>query len=140
MRSVIQWLLPMNFPVQLVQLRKQHGLSQQRLADAVGLHVNQVRRYEAGTAQPTLDTLVSLAKALRVNLDTLVFDEDERGPSDELPCNSRLCPSFPTRRSVSSKRIIKALLDGILIKYQTKRMVSGLSSQRSHSCPQSRKR
>ncbi len=124
MRSVIQWLLPMNFPVQLVQLRKQHGLSQQRLADAVGLHVNQVRRYEAGTAQPTLDTLVSLAKALRVNLDTLVFDEDERGPSDELRLQFEAVSQLPDEE----KRVIKALLDGMLIKYQTKRMVSGLSS------------
>jgi transcriptional regulator with XRE-family HTH domain len=124
MGSVIQWPLPMSFPTRLVQLRKQHGLSQQRLAAAVGVHVNQVRRYEAGTAQPTLDTLVSLAKALSVNLDTLVFDADERGPSDELRLQFEAVSQLPDEE----KRIVKALIDGMLIKYQTKRLVSGLSS------------
>jgi transcriptional regulator with XRE-family HTH domain len=114
----------MNFPTRLIQLRKQHGLSQLRLAEAVGLHVNQVRRYEAGTAQPTLDTLVNLAKSLSVSLDTLVFDEDERGPSDELRLQFEAVSQLPDEE----KRIIKALLDGMLIKYQAKRMVSGLST------------
>ncbi|MCE4554887.1 helix-turn-helix transcriptional regulator [Pelomonas sp. P8] len=59
-------------------------MTQQALADAAGVHVNQVRRYEAGNAQPTLEALVGLARALHVSLDQLVFDEAERGPSDDL--------------------------------------------------------
>ncbi|WP_397458922.1 helix-turn-helix domain-containing protein [Pseudomonas asplenii] len=48
------------------------------------MHVNQIRRYEAGTAQPTLEALIRLAQALHVSLDDLVFAEGERGPSDDL--------------------------------------------------------
>ncbi len=57
------------------------GLTQQALADRVGIHVSQVRRYEAGGSQPTLDVLRNLAVVLSVSSDALVFDEAERGLS-----------------------------------------------------------
>jgi len=38
----------------------------------------------AGRAQPPLYALVSLARALHVSLDALVFEEGERGPSEEM--------------------------------------------------------
>jgi transcriptional regulator with XRE-family HTH domain len=114
----------MSFPAKLAQLRKQLGLSQQRLANTVGLHVNQVRRYEAGTAQPTLDALVSLARALHVSLDGLVFDDDERGPSNELRLQFEAVSALPEE----DLKVIKALLDGMIIKHQAKRMVGNLSS------------
>ena len=69
----------MHFPARLIQLRKTLDLTQQGLAEAAQLHINQIRRYEAGTAQPTLEALIRLAKALHVRLDNLVFAEDERG-------------------------------------------------------------
>jgi transcriptional regulator with XRE-family HTH domain len=124
MGSVTEWPIPMNFPARLVQLRKQLGLSQQRLADLVRLHVNQVRRYEAGTAQPTLDALVSLARALHVSLDALVFEEGERGPSEEMRLQFEAVSLLPDE----DRRIVKALLDGMIVKHQAKRMVGSLSS------------
>jgi transcriptional regulator with XRE-family HTH domain len=114
----------MNFPARLLHFRKQQGLSQLRLAEAVGLHVNQVRRYEAGTAQPTLEALVNLAKALHVSLDALVFDESERGPNEELRLQFEAVSQFPEEE----RKVVTALLDGLIIKHQTKRMVSSLSS------------
>jgi transcriptional regulator with XRE-family HTH domain len=93
-------------------------------ADAVDLHVNQVRRYEAGSAQPTLDALVKLAKALHVSLDELVFDEDERGPSDEFRLQFEAVSQLPEE----DRRVVKALLDGMIVKHQAKRMVGSLSS------------
>ncbi len=85
MEVAIFWLLPMDFVKQLVKIRKKRGFTQQTLADAVGLYVNQIKRYEAGNAQPTLDTLVRLAKELNTTLDELVFGDDkERSPIEEL--------------------------------------------------------
>jgi transcriptional regulator with XRE-family HTH domain len=46
------------------------------LADRAGIHPSQLHRYEAGTAQPTLDTLRRLAVALSVSTDALVFADD----------------------------------------------------------------
>lgn len=89
--------------------------------------MNQIKRYEAGTAQPTLEALealVRLAKALHLSLDMLVFDEAERGPSDDLALQFEAVSHMPDEE----RRIIRALLDGMIIKYQTKQMVGNLSS------------
>ncbi|MBL0379977.1 MAG: helix-turn-helix transcriptional regulator [Desulfofustis sp. PB-SRB1] len=47
----------MEFPQRLSAIRKEKGLTQQKLAKLVGLHVAQVRRYEGGTSQPTLEVI-----------------------------------------------------------------------------------
>lgn len=123
MRTIIYFLNPM-FSSRLIQFRKAQSFTQQALADAAQVHVNQIKRYEAGTAQPTLEALVRLAKALHVSLDTLVFEETERGPSDDLALQFEAVSHMPDEE----RRIIKALLDGMIMKYQTRKMVSNLSS------------
>ena len=116
------WRLPMHFPARLIQLRKAADLTQQGVADAASLHVNQIRRYEAGTAQPTLDALIRLAKALHVSLDHLVFDEHERGPDDELKLQFEAVRQLPPE----DRQAIKAMLDGMIVKHRTKQMVGEL--------------
>jgi transcriptional regulator with XRE-family HTH domain len=113
----------MNFPKRLVALRKQQSYTQQALADAVGMHVNQIKKYEAGNAQPTLSALIKLAQTLHVSIDEMVFEAGERGPDEDL----RLQFEAISRMSDEDKQIIKALLDGMIIKHQTQQMVSNLS-------------
>ncbi len=116
-------VIAMNFPKRLVQIRKAQNFTQQSLADTVGLHVNQIKKYEAGNAQPTLTALIKLAQALHVSLDDLVFEEGERGPDEEL----RLQFEAVSHMSPEEKLIIKALLEGMIVKHQTRKMVSNLS-------------
>jgi transcriptional regulator with XRE-family HTH domain len=58
-------------------------MMQRRLAEEVGVHLSQLRRYGAGTSQPTLEVLHRMAIALRVSADALLFDAQERGPDEE---------------------------------------------------------
>jgi transcriptional regulator with XRE-family HTH domain len=51
---------------------------QQVLAERSGAHVSQIRRYEAGTSQPTLDVLRNLALALNTSADSLLFNPEDR--------------------------------------------------------------
>lgn len=121
MSTAIIWLLPMEFSKQLVFLRKQRGLTQQALADAIDLHVNQIKRYEAGTAQPTLDTLVRLAKELHTTLDQLVFGDEQRGPSDELRLQFEAVSQFDEEET----KVAKALLESLILKHNAKRAFAG---------------
>jgi transcriptional regulator with XRE-family HTH domain len=116
----------MDFPKRLVVLRKGRGLTQSVLADAVGVHVTQVRRYEAGTSQPTLDVLRKLAVALRVSADTLVFDEMERGPQDDM----RLQFEAVSHLEPDEKEVVRSVLEGILLKHEAKRLLSSPSRSR----------
>ena len=113
----LMWWLPMNFPTQLIQLRKERKLTQQQMADAVGIHVNQIKRYESGTTQPTLDALVKITKSLHVSLDNLVFGEGQRGPDDDLKLQFEAVSGLED----SEKLIIREVLEGLIIKYQAKR-------------------
>lgn len=47
----------MTFAQRLHTLRKENALTQTALAEHTDVHVSNIRRYEAGTNQPTLDVL-----------------------------------------------------------------------------------
>ncbi|SIO44185.1 Helix-turn-helix [Burkholderia sp. GAS332] len=81
----------------------------------------QGRRYEAGSAQPTLEALTRLAQTLNVSLDELVFDENERGPSDDLRLQFEAVSQMPDE----DRNIIKALLDGMILRHRAKQIISG---------------
>ena len=59
--DLILWMLRIKFPKRLSALRKQKGFTQQSLADAIGINVSQLKRYEGGTSQPTLEVLRKLS-------------------------------------------------------------------------------
>ena len=117
MKSITLWFLQMNLHARLIQLRKALGMTQQALSDAAALHVNQIRRYEAGTAQPTLEALIRLAKVLHVRLDDLVFAENERGPDDDLALQFEAVSQF----SAEEKHTVRELLEGLILKHAARR-------------------
>ena len=53
-------------------LRSQLGWSQEKLAEASGLHRSYISQLERGRRNPTLDVLARLAAALDVKLSTLL--------------------------------------------------------------------
>ncbi|EHZ2746294.1 helix-turn-helix transcriptional regulator [Vibrio vulnificus] len=84
MATLMRTLLMMSLPTRLITLRKEMGLTQQQMADTIGIHVNSLKKYETGQAQPSLDALKKIALELHVSTDFLLFDAHERGPSDDL--------------------------------------------------------
>jgi len=107
-------LATMPFPDRLVALRKARGMTQQALADAAGVHVVQVRRYETNASQPSIEALVKLAVGLATTTDSLLFDDNERGPRDDL----RLPFEAAERLDPQEKRLVRELLDALLLKHQ----------------------
>lgn len=107
-------LLTMDFPDRLASLRRERRMTQQQLADETEVHVSQIKRYEAGSSQPTIDVLKKLAVALSVSADLLLFDKDERGPSGDL----RLQFEAVERLSEEDQRTIASLIDAYLKKGQ----------------------
>jgi DNA-binding XRE family transcriptional regulator len=51
------------------ELRERHRLTQQQVARAAGMQLEQVERFESGAYLPSLPVLERLAKALGVSLD-----------------------------------------------------------------------
>ena len=61
----------------LAQLRKEHGLSQNDLADQLKVSRQAVSRWEQGLAMPSSDNLIYLSKLYGITLDELIYPRDE---------------------------------------------------------------
>lgn len=61
-----------SFGIRLQSLRKQQGLSQEKLAEISGLHRTYISSIERGARNPTLTTLNAIAKSLNVKIEFLV--------------------------------------------------------------------
>ena len=65
------------------RIRTDKNISQQELADLVGIHSTHVSRYERNMAQPSVEIAKKMAEALNVTVDTLIY-----GPQDEKAKNN----------------------------------------------------
>jgi len=72
------------FGERLHRYREDRGLSQRQLSALAGVDPVQISRYERGLGLPAADTLVSIARVLRVSLDTLLLGKADRA-GEELP-------------------------------------------------------
>ncbi len=117
LRTLIMDMLDMSFSERVVTLRKQKSWTQQQLAEQVKVRVLQIRRYESGASQPTLDAIRRLALALGVTTDELIFDKNERGPDEDL----RLQFEALTRFTPEEKKIAKAVLESLILKHDANR-------------------
>ncbi|MGI4733660.1 MAG: helix-turn-helix domain-containing protein [Janthinobacterium lividum] len=62
------------FSERLRLLRKQRGYSQQKLADIANVEQSTIKRIELVQLAPTLDLLISLSRALNLEVRELVDD------------------------------------------------------------------
>jgi transcriptional regulator with XRE-family HTH domain len=106
----------LDFHARLVSLRKERGLTQQALAELVEMHISQIRRYESGQSQPTLDAIRKLARALSVSADMLLFAQDERGPDDDL----KLQFEAASRLNPEEKNVIRSVIESIVLRNTVK--------------------
>lgn len=118
----------MSFTERFLPLRKQYSLTQQQMADTVGIHITQVKRYESGEAQPSLEVLKKVSMAFNVSTDWLVFEENERVPQDEL----KLKFEAVVQMDEDERRSVLALFDAMILKHQTKRFSHPAQSQNSN--------
>ena len=72
------------FSARLRWLRQQRGYSQQQLADIANVEQSTVRRIERVQRAPTLDLLISLSRALGLEVRDLVDDPAITGADREV--------------------------------------------------------
>ena len=65
----------------IIQLRKQHSLSQDELGDKVHVSGRTVRRWENGTASPSVDDIINICNAFNLSLDNLFRSEQNNNPN-----------------------------------------------------------
>ena len=118
--STTHLIRTMSIQNRIIKLRRDKQLTQQDMADKIGVHVNQVRRYESGATQPSLDALKRIAVAMNVTIDWLVFEEEERGPDDKL----KLHFEAVSKLEPEEQHVIIEIIDGMLLKHDAKRYLN----------------
>jgi transcriptional regulator with XRE-family HTH domain len=100
----------MSFAIQLSKLRKKVGLTQQSVASQTGMSLSQIKNYESGRSQPTLDAIKKLSVLFSVSSDYFIFDEGEREP-----VNSQLQENWSViaRLDEKDQEAISSLLDAV---------------------------
>ena len=76
----------MEFSQRLYELRRKAGLSQEGLADLVGVTRQAVQKWEAGNSRPDMENLAALARYFNVTLDWLITGQESgSNPIQERP-------------------------------------------------------
>jgi transcriptional regulator with XRE-family HTH domain len=110
-------LATMSLSARLIALRKDRGLTQQGLADATGIHVQQIKRYEAGSSEPSAEALRKIARTFAISTDWLLFEEGERAPSDDLALQFEAVQQLTD----DERAVIREVVESLIIKYQSRR-------------------
>ena len=85
----------MSFADKLIQLRKAKGLSQEDLADSLGVSRQAISRWEQGNTFPDLPNLQKIVKVFGVSADYLICDDyTDEEPNDNLPVSETATPQL----------------------------------------------
>lgn len=67
----------MNFQEKLVILRKEKGLSQEELAEQLGISRQAVAKWELGQSYPEIDNMIALSNLFKITIDRLLKSEGD---------------------------------------------------------------
>lgn len=111
----------------LKSLRKDRGLTQKDLAQAVGLSFQQLNKYESGVNLPSTDVLAALADHLDVTLDYLAV-----GKSLLPITNTRLLERLQSLQGLPNEDLEAAItvLDGLVVRREVEASVNKRIQQR----------
>lgn len=118
----------------LAQLRKEHGLSQNDLADQLKVSRQAVSRWEQGLAMPSSDNLIYLSKLYGITLDELIHGKGPVETEQETPSPEDRVHTFGTWREWLRQKgkwnwlvlLVAAAGAAVLI------LLSGLRTEKDH--------
>lgn len=96
----------------LKALRKAKGISQQKLAESIGVSQQAINQYENDKVEPDLENLIRLSDALEVSVDILIGHQ-VLNPSTENLVTSEEYALIENMRSFGSsdKKMIKRIIE-----------------------------
>lgn len=75
----------MTFGARLQELRLRHGMSQDALADKLGVSRQAVSKWERDEATPDLDKIIKLSELYGISLDALLKGESQPAKTQQMP-------------------------------------------------------
>ena len=75
-KDIMKTIDPKGIGARIKNLRKERGLTQQALADELGVTLNYISKIEPGMKVPSIDVLVVMAEYFGVSLDHIVLGKE----------------------------------------------------------------
>ena len=92
----------------LYELRRASGMSQEELAEKLGVSRQAVSKWESGATQPELQKLIELSKLYSVSVDELLSLEHAKAPQDTAPAaEAPVQDGAPSARSISAPLAVR---------------------------------
>lgn len=113
------------FGGRLRSLREEQGLSQNQLADVIGIHLSQLSRIEREHSTPSAETLIALARALHTTTDALLIGDRQGEPKQPIR-NVRLLERFLKLETIDrdeQETAIK-LIDALVAKHDVEQALA----------------
>ncbi len=114
----------MSFGKNLAKVRKERGLTQEKLVKISGVGISQIRRYEANKSTPSLDAIVRLVKALGASIDEMVFDKVTAIAESKI-IDRELLEQFEMISGMDEeeRKLVKKVLEGVIMRNQMEKML-----------------
>lgn len=109
----------MSFGENLRQVRKEKNISQEQLAEIIGVSRQAVSKWEQGTGYPEMEKLLVLGRELNISLDYLMLDERSTTENNNLSGNIIVPTGKITIKSYDGRSIIncyKVLASKVMFK------------------------
>ena len=106
----------MEFKDRLKEVRSRQKLSQNELANRIGVHVTNISRYERGENKPTTQVLSKLAEALEVTTDFLMSGSTDEVAESNIS-DKELLSLFKRVNTLSNdkKKLVKEFLGAFVL-------------------------
>lgn len=88
--------------------RKAHGLSQEELAEKIGISVTHMSHIETGNTKLSLPVFVDLAAALETRTDELLYDDSSAVRSDSIEEIVRILDTCTTQQIRIIEDVLRA--------------------------------
>lgn len=66
----------MKFKLRLRQLREEHGITQKKLGEKIGVTRNAISTYESGKREPEIEKIIKLSEIFDCSVDYLIGASD----------------------------------------------------------------
>lgn len=97
----------------VAQLRKDQGLTQQQLADVLGIAQQQVASYEVARLRIPASMLPKLARVFGITIEALIGEEDKpakRGPTPKMQQQLERLSNLPKPKQRAVMEVLEAVL------------------------------
>lgn len=116
----------MDFSEKLITLRRREGLSQEQLADRLGVTRQSVSKWESGAVMPELIKLITLSEMFDVSVDYLVKDWlEEPGEAEPDTSDSPFSAQQAARLEQKVDDLTRSI-NGSVYRYDSKTRIFGL--------------